>query len=197
MEQPLIQKLNRAFCALPGVGNKSAQRFVYHLLEKNKQGGIHLANMLLEAMRNIKKCKQCRTLTEQEYCHICSNEQRNKQQLCIVEATTDVDAIEQSGVYQGLYFVLNGYLSPIDGIGAQELGLDTLETYLKNNSIDEVILATNATMEGQITAHYLSSIVKTHHIKLTQIAHGIPLGGELEYADINTISHAMSDRKTI
>lgn len=197
MSNPLIAQLNQAFCTLPGVGNKSAQRFVYHLLEKNKQGGIDLANKLLETMTNIKQCGQCRALTESDYCHICQNIHRDKTLVCIVEASSDIDAIEQSQSYNGLYFVLNGYLSPIDGIGANELGLDILNQYLAKNDIKEVILATNATMEGQITAHYLSDMVQNYNIKLSQISHGIPLGGELGYADINTISHAINSRKNI
>ena len=197
MQQSLIDQLNQAFCVLPGVGNKSAQRFIYHLLEKNKQGGIELANTLFKTMNSIKHCGQCRSLTDQDLCHICDNSKRNHQQLCIVETASDIDAIEKSQSYTGLYFVLNGYLSPIDGVGAEELGLGQLEDYLKSYPIEEVILATNATMEGQITAHYLSGMIESYQIKLTQIAHGIPLGGELEYADANTISHAINSRKDI
>jgi recombination protein RecR len=192
----MIEALNKAFCTLPGVGEKSAQRFVYHLLERNRIGGVNLAKALLEAMENVKNCQICRTLSEKEVCSICANSKRYSSQLCIVETAADIYAIEKSGVYQGKYFVLSGYLSPIDGIGAQELGLDILELKLQKDNIKELILATNATVEGEVTAHYISSIAKQFKAKVTRIAHGIPIGGELEYADINTIAHALSGRNT-
>ena len=192
----MIEKLNKAFCALPGVGAKSAQRFVYHLLERDREGGFELAKALVDAMENVQNCKRCRTLTEKEICDICSNDIRDNSQLCIVETPSDIHAIEQSGVYSGKYFVLSGYLSPIDGIGAAELGLDELETVFNNEDISEIILATNATIEGEVTAHYIHNLARQHSIQTTRIAHGIPLGGELEYADINTIAHALSGRKS-
>ncbi len=191
----MIETLNKAFCALPGVGSKTAQRFVYHLLERNRDGGFELAKALVDAMEHVKHCSSCRTLSEKTICHICANDQRNNAQLCIVETPTDIHAIEQSGVYQGKYFVLSGYLSPIDGIGAAELGLDELEQKLRNQKVEEIILATNATVEGEVTAHYISNMAKQFDIQITRIAHGIPIGGELEYADINTIAHALSGRK--
>jgi recombination protein RecR len=191
----MIDSLNKAFSILPGVGAKTAQRFVYHLLERNRDGGLLLAKALVDAMENVKHCKSCRTLTEKEVCYICSNQERDSSKLCIVETPTDIHAIEQSGVYKGRYFVLSGYLSPIDGIGVAELGLDDLELKLKSNTIDEIILATNATVEGEVTAHYISKMASQYSISITRIAHGIPIGGELEYADINTIAHALSGRK--
>ncbi len=191
----MIEKLNKAFCALPGVGSKTAQRFVYHLLERNREGGFELAKALVDAMEHVKHCSSCRTLSEKPICNICANDHRNNTQLCIVETPTDIHAIEQSGVYQGKYFVLSGYLSPIDGIGAAELGLDELEQKLHEQKIEEIILATNATVEGEVTAHYISNMAKQFDIQITRIAHGIPIGGELEYADINTIAHALSGRK--
>ena len=191
----MIETLNKAFCTLPGVGSKTAQRFVYHLLERNREGGMMLAKALVDAMEHVKHCSSCRTLSEKDICHICANTSRNASQLCIVETPTDIHAIEQSGVYQGKYFVLSGYLSPIDGIGAAELGLDELEQKLNNQSIKEIILATNATIEGEVTAHYISNMAKQSNVQITRIAHGIPIGGELEYADINTIAHALSGRK--
>lgn len=197
MNNTLIAQLNKAFCVLPGVGSKSAQRFIYYLLEKNKKSGIDLANSLLETMTHIKKCQQCRCLTQSDYCHICLSNKRDKTLLCIVETSYDIDIIEQSQSFNGIYFVLNGYLSPIDGIGVAELNLDQLEALLANNSIQEVVLATNATMEGLITAHYLSELIKKYQIKVTQIAHGVPLGGELEYSDINTICHAIKGRVVV
>lgn len=191
----MIEALTKAFCVLPGVGNKTAQRFVYHLLERNREGGLDLAKALVDAMEHIGHCQSCRTLSEKDICEICSSDTRDDSQLCVVETPTDIHAIEQSGVYQGKYFVLSGYLSPIDGIGAEELGLHALENRLKTQDIKEIILATNATVEGEVTAHYISNMAKQFDIQITRIAHGIPIGGELEYADINTIAHALSGRK--
>ncbi len=191
----MIESLNKAFCVLPGVGAKTAQRFVYHLLERNREGGFELAKALVDAMEHVKHCASCRTLSEKTLCNICANDNRDHAQLCIVETPTDIHAIEQSGVYQGQYFVLSGYLSPIDGIGAAELGLDELEQKLSAQAVKEIILATNATIEGEVTAHYISNMAQQFDIQITRIAHGIPIGGELEYADINTIAHALSGRK--
>jgi recombination protein RecR len=191
----MIEKLNKAFCVLPGVGSKTAQRFVYHLLERDRQGGFELAKALVDAMEHVKHCSSCRTLSEKNICNICANDVRDSSQLCIVETPTDIYAIEQSGVYKGKYFVLSGYLSPIDGIGAAELGLDELEQKLRDLKVEEIILATNATVEGEVTAHYISNMAKQFDVQITRIAHGIPIGGELEYADINTIAHALSGRK--
>ncbi len=191
----MIESLNKAFCALPGVGSKTAQRFVYHLLERNRDGGMELAKALEDAMEHVKHCSSCRTLSEKDICNICANEVRDSSQLCVVETPTDIHAIEQSGIYKGKYFVLSGYLSPIDGIGAAELGMDDLEKKLQDKNINEIILATNATVEGEVTAHYISNMAKQFDIQITRIAHGIPIGGELEYADINTIAHALSGRK--
>ncbi|RUM83057.1 MAG: recombination protein RecR [Candidatus Thioglobus sp.] len=191
----MIEKLNKAFCALPGVGRKTAQRFVYHLLERDREGGFELAKALVDAMEHVKHCSSCRTLSEKTICNICANDHRDSTQLCIVETPTDIHAIEQSGVYTGKYFVLSGYLSPIDGIGAAELGLDELEQKLRDLKVEEIILATNATVEGEVTAHYISNMAKQFNVQITRIAHGIPIGGELEYADMNTIAHALSGRK--
>ncbi|HIE77594.1 MAG TPA: recombination protein RecR [Candidatus Thioglobus sp.] len=191
----MIESLNKAFCILPGVGSKTANRFVYHLLERDRDGGMKLAKALIDAMENVKHCQSCRALSEKELCNICSNTVRDSSQLCIVETPTDIHAIEQSGAYKGKYFVLSGYLSPIDGIGASELGLNELEEKLKDSTINEIILATNATVEGEVTAHYISNMARQFNIQITRIAHGIPIGGELEYADINTIAHALSGRK--
>jgi recombination protein RecR len=191
----MIEKLNKAFSKLPGVGSKTAQRFIYNLLERDRPGGLEIAKALTDAMENVKNCEKCRTLTEKNICEICSNISRDNTQLCIVETPSDIHVIEQSGVYTGKYFVLSGYLSPIDGIGAAELGLNELEEILGSNDISEVILATNATIEGEVTAHYIHNLAQKYQVKTTRIAHGIPLGGELEYTDINTIAHALSGRK--
>ncbi len=191
----MIEKLNKAFSKLPGVGSKTAQRFIYHLLERDRPGGLEIAKALTDAMENVKNCEKCRTLTEKNICEICSNISRDNTQLCVVETPSDIHVIEQSGVYTGKYFVLSGYLSPIDGIGAAELGLNELEELLSKSDISEIILATNATIEGEVTAHYIHNLAKKYQVKTTRIAHGIPLGGELEYTDINTIAHALSGRK--
>ena len=191
----MIEKLNKAFSKLPGVGSKTAQRFIYHLLERDRPGGLEIAKALTDAMENVKNCEKCRTLTEKNICEICSNFSRDNSQLCVVETPSDIHVIEQSGVYTGMYFVLSGYLSPIDGIGAAELGLNELEELLSKSDISEIILATNATIEGEVTAHYIHNLAKKYQVKTTRIAHGIPLGGELEYTDINTIAHALSGRK--
>ena len=191
----MIEKLNKAFSKLPGVGSKTAQRFIYHLLERDRPGGLEIAKALTDAMKNVKNCEKCRTLTEKNICEICSNISRDNSQLCVVETPSDIHVIEQSGVYTGKYFVLSGYLSPIDGIGAAELGLNELEELLSKSEISEIILATNATIEGEVTAHYIHNLAKKYQVKTTRIAHGIPLGGELEYTDINTIAHALSGRK--
>jgi recombination protein RecR len=191
----MIEKLNKALSKLPGVGSKTAQRFIYHLLERDRPGGLEIAKALTDAMENVKNCEKCRTLTEKTICEICSNISRDNTQLCIVETPSDIHVIEQSGVYTGKYFVLSGYLSPIDGIGAAELGLNELEEILGSNDVSEVILATNATIEGEVTAHYIHNLAQKYQVKTTRIAHGIPLGGELEYTDINTIAHALSGRK--
>ena len=191
----MIEKLNKAFSKLPGVGSKTAQRFIYHLLERDRPGGLEIAKALTDAMENVKNCEKCRTLTEKNICEICSNISRDNSQLCVVETPSDIHVIEQSGVYTGKYFVLSGYRSPIDGICAAELGLNELEELLSKSDVSEIILATNATIEGEVTAHYIHNLAKKYQVKTTRIAHGIPLGGELEYTDINTIAHALSGRK--
>lgn len=192
----MIDALSKAFSALPGVGAKTAQRFAYHLLERNRAGGVELAKALTNAMENVAHCSYCRTLSENNLCKICANNSRDGAKICVVETPNDIQAIEQSGAYKGRYFVLSGYLSPIDGVDAAQLGLDELAKKLENQAIDEIILATNATVEGEVTAHYISNMAKQFEVKITRIAHGIPIGGELEYADINTIAHALAGRKT-
>ncbi len=193
---PLVQELINSLKCLPGVGAKSAQRMAFHLLERNRIGGKKLAHSLAEAMDNIGHCQQCRTFTEQEVCDICLSAKRQmSEQLCIVETPADVIAIEQTGEFQGLYFILMGHLSPIDGIGPDDLGLDLLEQRLANNQFTEVILATNPTVEGEATAHYIAELAQKYQVNISRIAHGVPVGGELEYVDGNTLSHAFSGRK--
>jgi len=191
----MIKNLIKSFTKLPGVGNKTAQRFAYHLLERNREAGMELSKSLELAMTHVKNCKDCQTLTENDICSICSDLKRDNSILCIVETPNDLNLIEESGVFKGKYFVLGGYLSPIDGITPEDLGLDILESKIKESQIIEIILATNATIEGEVTAHFIKNMTKGLDLNVTRIAHGIPIGGELEYADSNTIAHALSDRK--
>ena len=165
-----------------------------HLLERNREGGLRLSATLVDAMQRIGRCKRCRDLTEMEICAICANPRRDQTQLCIVESPVDVLAIEQATAYKGRYFVLLGRLSPLDGIGPAELGLDQLAELLENNAPEEMIVATNPTVEGEATSYYLQKMAKTHNIRVTRIAHGVPLGGELEYTDQSTLAHAFGSR---
>lgn len=193
---PLLQELIDSFKCLPGVGAKSAQRMAFHLLERNRRGGSKLAHALSSAMTDIGHCRDCRNFTEQELCEICQSPKRKlATSLCIVESPGDVIAIEQTGEFTGKYFVLMGHLSPIDGIGPEDLGLDRLAQQFASGQFTEVILATNPTVEGEATAHYIAEIAQEHEVSITRIAHGVPVGGELEYVDGNTLSHAFSGRK--
>lgn len=197
MFSPLIEQLINALRKLPGVGPKSAQRMAMHLLEHDRDAALRLSGALKEAVESVKRCEQCRTLTEQNICHICANGKRDGTLLCVVEAPSDVFALEQSGIFKGKYYVLMGRLSPIDGIGPAELGLDILEQRLIDDNIQELIIATNTTMEGEATSHYISDRAKKHNVKVTRIAHGVPLGGELEYIDGGTLAHALNSRREI
>jgi recombination protein RecR len=165
-----------------------------HLLERNREGGMQLSTVLHEAMQKIGRCKQCRDLTELEVCTLCANPRRDQSLLCVVESPVDVLAIEQATAYKGRYFVLLGRLSPLDGIGPAELGLDQLAEQLEQNTPEEMIIATNPTVEGEATSYYLQRMAKTHNIRITRIAHGVPLGGELEYTDQSTLAHAFGSR---
>ena len=191
----LLQQLIEALKCLPGVGNKTAQRMAFHLLERDRQGALCLAERLRQAIEKVGRCTQCRTLSELEICAICANPSRNRQQLCVVESPADVMALENNTGYRGLYFVLMGRLSPLDGIGPDELHLDELESRLGTGEVRELILATNATVEGQVTAHVLGEMAQKRSIKTTRIAQGVPVGGELEYLDGSTLSHAIADRR--
>ncbi len=194
-EPSLLQGLIEALKLLPGVGPKSAQRMAFHLLERNREGALQLSEALRDAVTHIGYCKRCRTFTEQELCRLCANPARSQQELCVVETPADVVAIEQASVFRGLYFVLHGRLSPLDGIGPEDIGLDELESRLNEGEVKEIILATNTTVEGEVTAHYISEMAHQRDIKTTRIAHGVPVGGELEYADANTLVHAFEGRK--
>jgi recombination protein RecR len=192
---PSIDQLIQALRCLPGVGPKSAQRMTFHLLERDRSGGEHLAEMLSKALTNVKHCQRCRILSEEDICSRCNDSSRREDQLCIVEMPSDVIAIEQATHYQGQYFVLTGHLSPLDGIGPEALGIPDLIERFDQKIVSEVILATNPTVEGQATAHYISEIARSRDIHVTRLAHGIPLGGELEYVDSGTLSHAFAGRE--
>jgi recombination protein RecR len=192
---PLIEQLVESLRCLPGVGRKTAQRMALHLLERDREGGLHLSAALAEAMEGVSHCPQCRNFTEQELCSLCADPRRDSATICVVESPTDVVAVEQSGSYRGLYFVLMGHLSPIDGIGPEDIGLDILKQRIERDGVTELILATNPTVEGEATAYYLSELVRGEGIRISRIAHGVPLGGELEYVDGSTLAHAFSGRK--
>jgi recombination protein RecR len=194
-EISLLQSLIDALRILPGVGPKSAQRMAFHVLERDREGALRLAEALQEAVTRIGHCKRCRTFTEHELCRLCTNPARRAHQLCVVETPADVVAIEQASVYKGLYYVLHGSLSPLDGIGPENIGLDALEARLDEKEVNEIILATNTTVEGEVTAHYISEMAHERGIKTTRIAHGVPVGGELEYVDSGTLTHAFEGRK--
>lgn len=190
----LVQELIDALRCLPGVGPKSAMRMAFHLLERGRDNGNKLAETMAKAMKQVGHCHRCRTFTEEAVCHLCSNPKRDESLLCIVENPSDVVAIEQINPYKGFYFVLMGHLSPIDGIGPSEIGIDLLRKRLATGTIAEIILATNATIEGEATAHYISTLAKQFKIKTTRLAYGIPMGGELDLIDSHTLAHAFSAR---
>lgn len=195
--ESLLGRLLEALRCLPGVGPKSAQRMALHLLERDRDGGNHLSAVLEEAMERIGRCRVCRDLTENDVCRICANEQRDQSLLCIVESPSDVIAIENATGYKGHYFVLLGRLSPLDGIGPEDLGLDELAKRLQDNPPVEMIIATNPTVEGEATAYYLQRMAQKYEITISRIAHGVPLGGELEYTDQSTIAHAFMSRQKV
>lgn len=194
---PLLVRLMDTLRCLPGVGPRTAQRMAFQLLERERDNGRALAAALVEAMDKIGHCNRCRMLTEATTCSICESHQRDKSLLCVVETPADVAAIEQSAGYSGLYFVLMGHLSPLDGIGPEELGLKQLEALLAEGEIREIVLATNPTVEGEATAHFVAELAARHKVKASRIAHGVPMGGELEYVDSSTISHAISGRQVM
>ena len=190
----LLEQLIEALRVLPGVGQKSAQRMAYHLLERERGGGEKLAGVLAEAMAKIGHCRRCRDFSEAEICPTCANASRDHAELCVVENPADRLAIEQATGYRGLYFVLQGRLSPLDGIGPAELGLDQLVARLGEGDVRELIIATNPTVEGEATAHYLAQLARQANVRPSRLAHGVPLGGELEYVDRGTLSHAFGTR---
>ena len=192
-----IDQLIDALRILPGVGVKSAQRMELQLLEKDRAAALTLADAIKQAATKVGNCAQCRTLTEYELCDICNNPSRSNTQLCVVENPADLFAIEQAGGYRGKYFVLLGHLSPIDGVGPEQLGIDKLIERLQTDSVKELILATNLTVEGEATAHFIADKAKSLGVQVSRIAYGVPMGGELEYVDGGTLNMALQSRKTI
>lgn len=182
---------------MPGVGQKSAQRIAFHLLERDRDGANALSAALADAVSGIGHCSRCRMFTEHELCSICSAAGRDNSQLCVVESPADVMALEDATGFRGLYFVLMGHLSPLDGIGPEELGLSQLDDWLAEGEVAELIIATNPTVEGDATSHYLADLAAQRGVKASRIAHGVPLGGELEYVDGGTLSHAFYGRRTV
>jgi recombination protein RecR len=194
---PALAELIEALRALPGVGPKSAQRMAFHLLQDARPAAQSLAAGLTRALERVGRCTQCRMLTESSLCDVCANPQRDASLVCVVESPADVMAVEQSGSYRGRYFVLMGHLSPLDGIGPDELGGREFEALLSSGGVQEVILATNSTVEGEATAHLFSQLVRQHGIRASRIAHGVPMGGELEYVDGGTLAHALAGRQSL
>jgi recombination protein RecR len=196
-KQSLLMDVIDALCCLPSVGPKSAQRMALHLFQRDRGGAENLAKVLQLAVSKLQYCKQCRTLTEHELCEFCSSPKRDNKTICVVESPTDVWLINQANNYKGQFFVLNGRLSPLDGIGPEEIGLDNLEKQLESQGVTELILATNATVEGEATANFIAQIAQQYKIKVSRLAQGMPVGGELEFLDSSTLVHAFIGRRII
>lgn len=192
-----IDALIDAFQVLPGVGPKSAQRMALHLLLRERDAGTQLATAMHNAIRDVGQCTLCRNLTEQDVCFLCRDQRRDGDLLCVVESPADILALEQAGGFRGYYFVLNGRLSPLDGIGPEQLGMDQLVERVEDLQPTEMILATNPTVEGEATAHYIANLVRPLVSEVSRIAHGVPLGGEIEYTDGGTLTHALQGRRSI
>lgn len=197
MNSPLLEELIQSLRCLPGVGPKSAQRMAFYLLERNRSGAARLSEAVTQALEHIGHCSECRAFTEEPVCRLCRNSSRDTRLLCVVGSPADMMAIEQAGSYQGLYFVLAGHLSPIDGIGPEEIGIDALLSLLERRPIEEIILANNPTVEGEATAYYIASLIQDKPVVISRIAHGVPVGGELEFVDGGTLSHAFNGRQRL
>ncbi len=193
----LLGQLTQTLCCLPGVGPKTAQRMSFHLLQRDRSGAKILAETLLDALDKIGHCQVCRTLTEQDICSVCADTGRENSLVCIVENPADAWIIEQATVFKGHYFILHGRLSPLDGIGPDELGLDILEQRMQQGEIKELILATNSTVEGEATAYFIGELARKHNVQASRIAQGVPMGGELEFIDSGTLAHAFTGRKAL
>ena len=192
-----LERLVEALRVLPGVGPRSAQRMAYHLLQHDRAGADQLAQALAGALATVRRCARCHNFTEEEVCALCRSSRRDASLLCVVETPADLAMVEQTLSYSGMYFVLMGRLSPLDGVGARDIGLDRLLARATDGEVQEVILATNFTNEGEATAHYIAEMLRTRNVKVSRIARGVPLGGELEYVDAGTISQALLDRRNI
>mgnify|MGYP001290720609 FL=1 len=190
-----LESLIEALRCLPGVGPKSAQRMAYHLLQRDRSGAQRLGDALLHALRAVRHCQRCNTFSEAEVCERCLSPRRDSSLLCVVETPVDMNMMEQTLSFQGLYYVLMGRISPLDGVGSLELGLERLMSRVLDGKVREVILATNYTNEGEATAHYITAMLKTKGVRVTRIARGVPVGGELEYVDSGTLAQAMRERK--
>ncbi|NOT86050.1 MAG: recombination protein RecR [Methylococcaceae bacterium] len=197
LNQGLLGRLIQSLCCLPGVGPKSAQRMAFHILQRDRQGAQRLADTLITALAKIDHCQHCRTLTDLPICEICASSTRDQSLLCVVETPADAWVVEQGAFFKGVYFILHGRLSPLDGIGPDELGLDKLEQRFAAGAVKEIILATNSTVEGEATAYYLSNLAKKYQLRASRIAQGVPIGGELEFIDSGTLSQAFMGRKTL
>jgi recombination protein RecR len=194
---PVLQQMLDALRCLPGVGARTAQRMAFHLLERDRDGAQELVDALAAGLQQIGKCERCRMLAEAELCWVCASTERDHTLICAVESPADVIAIEDSGIYRGRYFVLQGRLSPLDGVGPEQLGIALLADQLRENDVSELILATSSTVEGEATASYLASIAQESGLKVSRIAYGVPIGGELEYVDASTLSRAIAGRSEV
>jgi recombination protein RecR len=196
-DSPAIEGLKQALRRLPGVGPKSAQRMAFHLLARDRDGARQIAEALRVALERVGHCRRCNDFSEDDICPLCASPRRDRSLLCVVESPADLSSIEQSNAYQGQYFVLMGRLSPLDGIGPDELGIDRLEALLDEGQVKEIILATNLTVEGEATAHFISELARARGIRATRIAYGVPVGGELEYTDRGTLARALTGRRDV
>ena len=195
MAEPALDGLIEALRRLPGVGQKSAQRMAFHLLQHDRDGAARIAASLQKAVADVRHCDRCHTFTEGAICSTCSDERRDARLLCVVETPADQAALERTGSYKGLYFVLMGRLSPLDGVGARDIGLAQLIERATDGTVEEVIVATNFTAEGEATAHVIGEMLKSRGLRVTRLARGVPIGSELEYVDLGTIAHALSERR--
>ena len=192
-----IDRLKEALRRLPGIGPRTAQRFAFHMLERDRDGARLLAEALIDATGRVSHCQRCNNFSEVDICNICSSGKRDAHQLCVVETPADLDTIEQAGAYLGLYLVLMGHISPLDGVGPDQLAVNLLLKNVETYPVKEVILATNLTLEGEATADYLTTLLEDRNITISRLARGVPVGGELEYMDANTLNQAFSDRRTL
>jgi recombination protein RecR len=196
-DEQSISRLKEALRRLPGIGPRTAQRIAFHMLERDREGAKMLAQALIDATGRVNHCQRCNNFSEVDICNMCSSGKRDANQLCVVETPADLDTIEQAGAYAGLYLVLMGHISPLDGIGPEQLAVNLLLRNVEKHPIREVILATNLTMEGEATADYLTTLLEDRNVTISRLARGVPVGGELEYMDPNTLNQAFSDRRTL